>query len=48
MTAGAIHVVERSRVKLIEGSSKDAANCVTQWGLGLKKFRGLVVPPGIS
>jgi uncharacterized membrane protein len=48
MTAGAIHVVERTRVQLIKGSSMDAANCVSQWGLGLKEFRGLVVQPGIS
>ena len=47
MTAGAIHVVERSRVRPIEGSSMDAANCVTQWGLGLKDFRGAVTPPKI-
>jgi uncharacterized membrane protein len=48
MTAGAIHVVERSRVQLVEGSSMDAANCVGQWGLGLKKFRGTTLPPVIS
>jgi hypothetical protein len=48
MTAGTIHVVERSRVRPIEGSSMDAANCVTQWGLGLKEFRGAVTPPKIS
>jgi uncharacterized membrane protein len=43
-TAGAVHLVERSRVQLIKGSSMDAANCVVQWGLGLKKFRGAAVP----
>jgi uncharacterized membrane protein len=48
MTAGAIHVVERSRVQLIKGSSMDAANCVTQWGLGLKEFRGGTTPPKLS
>ena len=48
MTAGTIHVVERSRVRQIDGSSMDAANCVTQWGLGLKDFRGAVTPPKIS
>jgi len=48
MTVGAIHVVERSRVQLINGSSMGAANCIGQWGLGLKKFRGLVVPPLVS
>jgi uncharacterized membrane protein len=45
MTAGAIHVVERSRVQLIEGSSMEAAKCVTQWGMGLKTFRRATTPP---
>lgn len=45
MTAGAIHIVERSRVNLIEASNIQAANCVTQWGLGLNKFRGETIPP---
>ena len=45
MTAGAIHIVERSRVQLMEVSSMDAANCVTQWGMGLKKLRGSTLPP---
>ena len=48
VTAGAIHLVERSRVQTIEGSNLDAANCVTQWGLGLKKLRGAIAPPKIS
>ncbi len=48
ITAGAIHIVERSRVQLIDGSSIEAANCVTQWGLGLKKFRGGFVPQATS
>ena len=48
LTAGAVHVVERSRVQLIEGSSMGAANCIAQWGLGLKKFRGATVPPLMS
>jgi uncharacterized membrane protein len=45
MTAGAIHIVERSRVQLIEASSIKAAECVTQWGMGLKKLRGSTLPP---
>ncbi|MCB1487451.1 MAG: DUF502 domain-containing protein [Bauldia sp.] len=44
LTAGAIHVVERSRVQLLEGSAGDAANCITKWGLGLRKFRGSIEP----
>lgn len=45
LSVGAIYVVERSRVQLIDGSSMGAANCIAQWGLGLKKFRGASVPP---
>ncbi len=45
LTAGAVHVVERSRVQFIEGTSMGAANCIAQWGLGLKEFRGATVPP---
>jgi uncharacterized membrane protein len=41
ITVGAIHSVERSRVKLIAGSNIDAANCITKWGLGLSDLRGL-------
>ena len=48
MTAGAIHIVERSRVQLIEGSPIEAAKCVTQWGMGMKTFRGATTPPMIS
>jgi uncharacterized membrane protein len=48
MTVGAIHVVERTRVQLIKGSSMDAANCITQWGLGLKEFRGGATPSKLT
>lgn len=48
LTAGAIHIVERARVQLIDGSSMEAAEVVTRWGAGLKKFRGAIVPPIIS
>jgi uncharacterized membrane protein len=44
ITIGSIHVVERSRVQRLEGTAPDAANCLTQWGLGLQKFRGTVEP----
>ena len=44
LTAGAIHVVERSRIQEIEGTASDAANYVTKWGLGLRQFRGKVKP----
>jgi uncharacterized membrane protein len=45
LTAGFVHIVERSRVQLIEGSSMEAANCMGQWGLGLRELRGARVPP---
>jgi uncharacterized membrane protein len=48
MTAGAIHIIERSRVQLIDASSMDAANCITQWGMGLKKLRGRTQPPKLA
>jgi uncharacterized membrane protein len=48
MTVGAIHLVERDRVQLIEGSSINAANCVTQWGMGLEKLRGTIELPKSS
>ena len=44
LTVGGIHVVERARVQAIDGSSTEAANCITQWGLGLQKFRGDATP----
>ena len=45
LTAGAIHVVERSRVQIMEGSSLKAAECISKWGRGLKRFRGDKAPP---
>lgn len=45
VTAGAIYVVERSRVLLLERSSVEAANCITQWGIGLHRLRGVNAPP---
>ena len=48
MTTGATYIVERSRVNPIEGSSIEAAECFTQWGLGLKKVMGTTPLPKIS
>lgn len=48
LTAGTIHVVDRARVRRIEGSSMGAAQCITQWGLGLRAFRGAATPPVVS
>lgn len=44
LTVGSVHVVERSRVQPIEGTAKDAAECVGQWGLGLNDLCGPTVP----
>ena len=34
-TVGTLHIVERGRVQMLDASSKDAAECVTQWGIGM-------------
>ncbi|MCP4308565.1 MAG: hypothetical protein GY788_27555 [bacterium] len=44
LTVGTIHIVERHRVQLIEGSVAEAAACISQWGLGMKELRGNAVP----
>ena len=38
ITVGSIHVVERSRVRMLEATSRDAAECLGQWGLGMGKL----------
>jgi uncharacterized membrane protein len=38
VTVGAVHVVERSRVQMINGSSRDTAECIGQWGLGAREL----------
>jgi uncharacterized membrane protein len=38
VTVGAIHVVERTRVRMIDASSRDAAECIAQWGIGAKEL----------
>lgn len=42
MTIGALHIVERNRVTLLEGSQLDVVNCITEWGIGSNKFIGKV------
>ena len=34
-TVGTLHIIERDRVQMLNVSSKDAAECVTQWGIGM-------------
>ena len=38
VTVGAVHIVERERVRMIDATSRDAAECIGQWGLGLKEL----------
>ena len=38
LTVGAVHIVERSRVRMIDGNAKAAAECIGQWGLGMQEF----------
>ena len=40
LTVGSVHVVERSRVQMIDATAKDTAECVGQWGLGMKELCG--------
>ncbi len=47
MAVGNVHVVERARVRMLDGSTMDAANCIGQWGIGLGEFRRNVAPPDV-
>jgi uncharacterized membrane protein len=38
LTVGSLHVLERDRVTLLEASSADVANCISQWGVGSKEI----------
>ncbi|MEE9586459.1 MAG: hypothetical protein V3V97_00350, partial [Hyphomicrobiaceae bacterium] len=38
MTIGQIHMVKRQNVRLIEGSTIEAANCLSQWGVGMHDY----------
>ena len=40
ITVGALHIVERSRVTLLEASHLEIVNCITEWGSGSSKFIG--------
>jgi len=39
VTVGAMHSVARTRVKILNATNIDAANCITKWGLGLSELR---------
>ena len=40
MTVGSLHVVDRERVTILENSSLDVTNCISQWGIGSQKIIG--------
>ena len=35
---GALHIVSRERVTMLEFGSIDVSNCICQWGIGSKKI----------
>ena len=48
MTVGQIYLVQRSDVRLLSGTTIDAANCISQWGVGLHDYvsADAAKPPG--
>ena len=48
MTVGSLHVVDRERVTMLEASSIDVTNCISQWGIGSQKILGSVKLPDAS
>jgi len=40
ITIGALYIVERSRVTLLDISHLEIVNCMTEWGMGSNKFIG--------
>jgi uncharacterized membrane protein len=40
LTLGALHVVDRERVTMLEAGSIDVTNCISQWGIGSRKIVG--------
>jgi uncharacterized membrane protein len=45
MTIGQIYLVQRSDVRLLTGTTIDAANCISQWGVGLQDYVSAVPAP---
>ena len=43
LTVGALHIVERSRVTLLEVNHLDIVNCITEWGMDSSKIVGKTV-----
>ncbi len=42
LTVGSLHVVDHERVTMLEASSIDVTNCISQWGIGSQKILGSV------
>ncbi len=40
ITLGALHIVERNRVTLLDASHLQIVNCITEWGVGSSRFIG--------
>jgi len=39
-TIGALHIVERDRVTMMDANHLEVVNCMTEWGMGSNKFIG--------
>ena len=48
MTMGQIYLVQRSDVRLLSGTTIDAANCISQWGVGLQDYVNTKIPPSVT
>lgn len=48
LTVGSLHVVDHERVTMLEASSIDVTNCISQWGIGSQKILGSVKLPDAS
>ena len=38
ITIGQVYLVDRQNVKFLKGTTMEAANCMSQWGIGLDEF----------
>ena len=48
MTVGQIYLVQREDVRLLSGTTIDAANCISQWGVGLHDYTMPAAPAAAS
>jgi uncharacterized membrane protein len=40
ITVGTVYIVDRSRVTILEASTMEIADCISQWGIGSRKIIG--------